>query len=88
MQAVGRCTRVEQSSGTAPALKEAGELEEAQHEDTVELLPDLPVKQTMLCQVTGSSSSSILINDAEVARGPVSDAADISHCLLGSVRVL
>ena len=34
---MGRGTRVEQSSGAASALKEAGELEEAQHKDMVEL---------------------------------------------------
>lgn len=37
---LGRGTSIEQSSGTASALKEAGELEEAQHEDTVELQLD------------------------------------------------
>lgn len=37
---MGRGTSIEQSSGTASALKEAGELEEAQHKDTVELQLD------------------------------------------------
>ena len=41
MQAQGRGTRIEQSSGTASALQGAGELlEEAQHEDIVELRLD------------------------------------------------
>lgn len=37
MQALGRGISVEQNSGSASALKEAGELEEAQHKYSVEL---------------------------------------------------
>lgn len=37
---VGRSTKVEQSSGTLLALEEAGELEEAQHENVFEVGPD------------------------------------------------
>lgn len=36
LQALGRGTSVEQSPGTASALKAAGELEEAQHKDTID----------------------------------------------------